>query len=71
MSNVGVPGPATLDEIRALQLERLQWALHHAYENVEHYRRSFAARGVHPGDLRALEDLAKFPLLSKQDFRDN
>ena len=62
---------ASVDEIRALQLERLRWAVRHAYDNVEHYRRSFAARGAHPDDLRVLEDLAKFPFLVKQDFRDN
>lgn len=48
----------------------MQWSIRHAYENVDHYRRSFAVHGVHPADLRSLEDLAKFPLLNKQDFRD-
>ncbi|MHB8813847.1 MAG: phenylacetate--CoA ligase PaaK [Steroidobacteraceae bacterium] len=65
------PERASIDEIRALQLDRLRWAVGHAYRNVEHYRRSFDARGVHPDDLRRLEDLAKFPFLVKQDFRDN
>ena len=49
---------ASLDELRALQLQRMQWSLRHAYENVPHYRESFRAAGVHPGDLRSLEDLA-------------
>ena len=62
---------ASQDELRAVQLERLKWSLHHAYDNVEHYRRSFNARGVHPDDLRSLEDLRRFPFLNKQDFRDN
>ncbi len=62
---------ASSDELRSLQLTRLKWSLHHAYEHVEHYRRSFAACGAHPDDLRSLADLAKFPFLSKQDFRDN
>lgn len=62
---------ASTAELRALQLERLQWSLRHAYENVAHYRQSFAAAGVHPGDLRSLEDLARFPFLTKQDFRAN
>ena len=29
---------ASVDELRALQLERLRWSLLHAYENVAHYR---------------------------------
>ena len=71
MKNVESLERASIDEIRALQLGRLQWAVHHAYRNVGHYRRSFDARGAHPDDLRAPEDLARFPFLSKQDFRDN
>jgi phenylacetate-CoA ligase len=62
---------ATRDELRALQLERLQWSMRHAYDNVPHYRRKFEQHGVHPDDLRALEDLAKFPFTSKHDLRDN
>lgn len=62
---------ASQDELRAVQLERLRWSLRHAYDNVEHYRRSFTAHGVHPDDLRSLEDLRRFPFLQKQDFRDN
>ncbi len=59
------------DEIAALQLERLRWSLHYAYANVAHYRAAFDARGVHPDDVHALADLARFPFLTKRDFRDN
>jgi phenylacetate-CoA ligase len=62
---------ASLDELRALQLQRLQWSLQHAYENVAHYRESFRAAGVHPHDLRSLDDLAKFPFTVKYDLRAN
>jgi phenylacetate-CoA ligase len=61
----------SLDELRAMQLTRLQWTLRHAYEHVEHYRRSFDAAGVHPDDCRELVDLALFPTTSKADLRDN
>ena len=60
-----------VDELRALQLERLQWTLRHAYENVPHYRRAFDAHGVRPEDCRELGDIAKFPTTSKSDLRDN
>jgi len=59
---------ASRDELAALQLGRLRHTLHHAYAHVEHYRRSFAAHGVHPDDLRSLADLARFPFLTKQAF---
>jgi phenylacetate-CoA ligase len=62
---------ASLDELRALQLERMRWSLKHAYENVPHYRRAFDAKGVHPGDLKDLADLARFPFTVKSDLRDN
>ncbi|WP_432261046.1 phenylacetate--CoA ligase PaaK [Cupriavidus sp. TMH.W2] len=62
---------ASRDELQALQLERLKWSVRHAYDNVPHYRKAFAAAGVHPDDLRSLSDLSKFPFLTKQDLRDN
>ena len=62
---------ASLDELRALQLERLRWSLRHAYENVPHYRHAFDAAGVHPDDCRDLADLARFPFTTKADLRDN
>ncbi len=60
---------ASRDEIVALQTERLKWTLEHAYANVEHYRKKFDAHGVHPGDFKRLEDLAKFPFTTKEDLR--
>ena len=61
----------SLDELRALQLKRLQATLHHAYANSPVYRAKFDAAGVHPDDCRSLADLAKFPFTSKADLRDN
>jgi phenylacetate-CoA ligase len=54
-----------------LQLQRLQWSVRHAYENVAHYRESFRAAGVHPHDLRSFDDLARFPFTVKDDLRAN
>jgi len=62
---------ASRDEIAALQLARLRWSLQHAYDNVAHYRKAFAARGVHPADLKELSDLKLFPFTAKVDLRDN
>ena len=56
---------ASRDEIVALQFKRLQWTVAHAYENVALYKRKFDAAGVHPDDLKAPEDIAKFPLTTK------
>ncbi len=62
---------ASRDELAALQLQRMRWSLAHAYANVPHYRRKFDALGVHPDDLKQLEDLARFPFTTKQDLREN
>jgi phenylacetate-CoA ligase len=62
---------ASRDELQALQLKRLTWALQHAFDHVPHYRNKFEKAGVHPSDLRELSDLARFPFTTKADLRDN
>ena len=62
---------ASVDELRALQLARLKDTLWRAYERVPHYRGKFDAAGVHPADLVQLDDIAKFPLTTKEDLRAN
>ncbi len=58
-------------ELAALQLDRLQWTLQHAYQNVPFYRRKFDEAGVRPEDCQSLADLARFPTTTKADLRDN
>src|SRR5579859_4314611 len=60
-----------VDELRALQLDRLRWTLRYAYANVPFYRKRFDAAGVRPEDCRSLADLAAFPFTTKLDLRDN
>ncbi|MEZ0578390.1 phenylacetate--CoA ligase PaaK [Nocardioides sp. MH1] len=62
---------ASVDQLRALQLERLRWSVRHAYDHVPHYRSSFDAAGVHPDDVRSLDDLARLPFTTKADLREN
>lgn len=57
------------DELEALQTERLRWSLAHAYNNVPFYRETFDKAEAVPAEVNNLTDLAKFPLLSKQDMR--
>ena len=60
---------ASIDEIRTLQIKRLKWSLHHAYDNVEMYRKRFDAANVHPNDFKSFSDLTKFPFTYKDDLR--
>ncbi|MDD2046284.1 phenylacetate--CoA ligase PaaK [Pseudomonas putida] len=62
---------ASIDQLRQHQLERLRWSLNHAYQNVPLYKQRFDSLGVHPDDLKSLDDLAKFPFTGKNDLRDN
>ncbi len=60
----------SLDHLRVLQLERLKEALAHAYANQAPYRAKCRAAGVHPDDLRQLEDVRRFPFTEKADLRE-
>jgi phenylacetate-CoA ligase len=60
---------ASEDELRALQLARLQWSVQHAYQHVAPYRASCERAGVHPADLKTHADLARFPFTAKEDLR--
>jgi phenylacetate-CoA ligase len=61
---------AGIDELRALQLQRLKQIVARA-ANVPHYRAKFAAAGIAPDDVKSLDDLAKFPFTTKDDLRQN
>lgn len=58
------------EEIRAHQLEKLQWQVKRVYENVPMYRERMDAAGIKPEDIKELADLAKLPFTTKQDLRD-
>lgn len=62
---------ADRDRITALQLDRLRWSLHHAYNSVPHYHAAFDTAGVHPSDLNELSDLSHFPFTTKAELRAN
>ncbi len=68
-SELGPIEIASRDEIAALQLRRLKATLHHAYDNVAHFRDKCRAHGAHPDDIKDLADLARFPFTTKEDLR--
>ena len=59
-----------LEEMQALQSEKLVRQVHHVYENVPYYRALMDEKGVTPDDIHGIEDLHKLPFLSKADLRD-
>ena len=62
---------ASIDEIKALQLNRLKWSVNHAYNNVAFYKNKYDEIGIHPSDLKHLEDIKLFPFTTKEDLRQN
>lgn len=60
-----------VDELRALQLDRLKWSVSHAYQNVPFYKNSFDKAGVVPSDIKSLDDLEQIPFTVKDDLRSN
>ena len=59
-----------VDELKALQSEKLVRQVRHVYENVEYYRRLMDEKGVTPDDIKGIEDLHKLPFLTKSDLRE-
>lgn len=72
-SEIGLHPEERLDRaaLEALQLERLQWTVRHAYENVPLYRAKFDEAGVKPEDIQTLADVQKLPFTTKDDLRLN
>ncbi|WP_243312017.1 phenylacetate--CoA ligase family protein [Fundidesulfovibrio agrisoli] len=58
------------DQLRQLQLERLQSTLTRVARNVPYYRKAFAEAGIDPDDFRSISDLARIPFTTKAVLRD-
>ena len=59
------------DELRDLQLNRLQRLLMHAHENVPYYRQLYRRLGIHPHDIKCLEDFQALPVLTREAVQQN
>ena len=61
---------AKRSDIERIQLERLQQTVRRAYDHVPMYRDKMISAGVKPSDIRTLKDIAKIPLTSKTELRE-
>jgi len=59
------------EQMEALQLQRLQTTVARAYAHVPFYRRQMDKAGVHPDDIRELDDVRRLRFTVKDDFREN
>ena len=62
---------AKREDIRALQLARLQKIVAYAYERVPMYRQRFDAIGLRPEHIKTFKDFENVPYTTKDDLRDN
>ncbi len=56
------------EELRALQLARLQRTVAWAYEKSGFYKRKFDAAGVGPEDIRSLDDVTRLPFTTMREL---
>ena len=59
-----------VEQIKALQSERLVKQVKHVWDHVPYYRKKMEENGVTPDDIKGIEDLHKLPFLTKDDLRD-
>lgn len=59
---------ASADELRAVQDEKLRAAVAYVYDCIPFYRRTFDGVGLHPSDIRSLDDLGLIPVTTKDDM---
>ncbi len=67
------PSIETMDRagLEAIQLDKLQKIVRHAYDNVPFYRDRMDARGVKPDHIKKLSDVELLDFTVKTDLRDN
>jgi phenylacetate-CoA ligase len=68
---LSVPDYTPADELRALQLKRLQAVVARAWQCVALFRSRMDERGLTPDDICSLDDIVKLPFTQKSDLRDN
>ncbi len=57
------------NELKQLQLERLQATVNRVYRNVPFYHRKFTSLDLAPEDVQDVSDLSKLPFTTKEDLR--
>lgn len=60
----------TPEQIKQYQFARLKALISHAYNTVPYYHSRYDEQGVHPEDIKELSDIAKLPLITREDVRE-
>lgn len=57
------------EQMRRYHEEAIRWVLEHAYKDNNFYQKKFTEKGVRPDDFRSLEDIKKFPFITKAEMQ--
>lgn len=55
------------NEMQELQFRLLRRLVVHCYQTVPYYRQMMMERGINPHDIRCLDDIRRFPILTKDE----
>ncbi|MBN1502107.1 phenylacetate--CoA ligase family protein [Candidatus Woesearchaeota archaeon] len=58
-----------IEQLEKIQLENLKKIVKHAYDHVPFYKRLYDNHDVKPEDIKALSDIQKLPVITKEDIR--
>jgi len=61
---------APIEQIKAIQNEKLPKQVKHVWDNVPYYRKKMEEKGLTPEDIKSIDDLHKLPFLSKADLKE-
>lgn len=67
---VSAPDFLPVEQLRRVQLQRMQATVQRAYDRVDLVRTRMREKGIEPGDIKSLDDVANLPFTEKIDLRD-
>ncbi len=60
-----------LDKLKELQVSRLKGVIERVYQGSDFYQKLFQENNLHPSQITSLEDILRFPLVTRADLRAN
>ncbi len=69
MKKTFMPDFASRDALAAHQLDGLKWTVRHAFRGSSFYRQQMEDAGIHPDDIRSLDDIRRLPFTRADDLR--
>lgn len=61
----------TTNQIKSYKEEKISSIVEHAYKTCPYYKKKYSEVGLTPLDFKSIEDLQKFPILTKEEVRAN